>query len=39
VINDDHSIQVIAQATIDDAQEITNQYMKADKPTILRDHF
>ena len=36
MINDDHSIHVTAQATIDDGQEITNQYMKSDKPTILR---
>merc|ERR1711892_468547 len=39
VINDDHSIQVIAQADIEAGQEITNQYMKADKPTIYRRHF
>ena len=39
VINDDHSIQVIAQADIEAGQEITNQYMKADKPTIYRRPF
>ena len=39
MINENHSIQVIAQATIKAGQEITNQYMKADKPTIIRRPF
>ena len=39
VINEDHSIQVVAQDDILAGQEITNQYMKADKPTIIRRPF
>jgi hypothetical protein len=39
VINPDYSIQVIAQKSILAGQEITNQYMKADKPTIIRRPF
>ena len=39
VINNDYSIQVIAQVNITAGQEITNQYMKADKPTIIRRPF
>ena len=36
LINKDHSLEVIAQDHIDAGEEITNQYMKADKPTIIR---
>ena len=39
IINPDYSIQVIAQDRIEAGQEITNQYMKADKPTIIRRPF
>ena len=39
MINEDHSIQVIAKVRIEAGQEITNQYMKADKPTIIRRTF
>ena len=39
VINADHTIQVIAQYSIEAGQEITNQYMKADKPTLIRRPF
>ena len=39
MINADHSIQVIAQTSIAEGDQITNQYMKADKPTSIRRPF
>jgi len=39
IINEDYSLQVVAKEFINKGQEITNQYMKAEKPTIVRRPF